>query len=97
MAKVAVAIVLGLICAAAGIAFYQAATAPKPWQRPRLIVCPMREPSGDAEELRLACRRNLGLLSSGPDIKQSKAIWVEQTAAELSCVLDCVAQSKSNR
>ncbi len=94
MAKVAVAIILGLICAAAAVAFYQAATAPKPWQRPRLIVCPMREPSGNPEELRLACRRNLGLLSSGPDIKQSKAIWVEQTAAELSCVLDCVAQNK---
>jgi hypothetical protein len=54
----------------------------------------MREPSGDPEELQLACRRNLGLLSSGPDIKQSKAIWVDQTAAELSCLLECAAQSK---
>jgi hypothetical protein len=84
LAKFAVAIILGLICAAAGVAFYQAATAPKPWQRPRLIVCPMREPSGNLEELKLACRRNLGLLSSGPDTKQGKAIRVEQTAAELS-------------
>jgi hypothetical protein len=54
----------------------------------------MREPTSNQEELRLACRRSLGMLSSGPDIKQSKAIWVEQTAAELSCLLDCVAQSK---
>jgi len=76
------------------MAFYQAATAPKPWQRPRLIVCPVREPSGNLEELRLACRRNLGLPSSGADSQQSKAVWVEQSGAELACVLDCVAQSK---
>jgi len=97
LAKVAIAIVLGLICAAAGIAFYQAATAPKPWQRPRLIVCPMPEPSGNSDEIRLACRRSLGLLSSGPDTKQGKAIWVEQSAAELSCLLQCTAQSKKDR
>jgi hypothetical protein len=94
LAKLAIAIILGLICTAAGVAFYQAAIAPKPWQRPRLIVCPVREPSGNLDELRLACRRNLGLPSSGADSKQSKAIWVEQSGAELACVLDCVAQSK---
>jgi hypothetical protein len=94
LAKFAVAIILGLICAAAAVAFYQAATAPKPWERPRVIVCPVREPSGNLEELRLACRRNLGLPSSGADRQQSKAIWVEQAGAELACVLDCVAQSK---
>jgi hypothetical protein len=96
--KVAVAATLGLICAAAGYAFYEAATAPKPWERPRVIVCPIRDPGGNLDELRLACRRNLGLPSSGPDAKQqSKAIWVEQSGAELACVLDCVAQSKSSR
>jgi len=94
LAKFAVVIILGLICAAAAVAFYQAATAPKLWQRPSVIVCPMREPSGNLDELRFACRRNLGLPSSGADSRQSKTIWVEQSGAELACVLDCVARSK---
>jgi hypothetical protein len=94
LAKVAVAVLLGLICAAAAVAFYQSATAPKPWQRPKAIVCPVPDPSGNSDELRFACRRSLELLSSGPDTRQSKAIWVEQTAAELSCMLDCAARIK---
>jgi hypothetical protein len=92
--KVAVVVIIAVLCAMAGVAFYRTATAPRHWQRPSLIVCPLREPKGPLEELRLACRRNLGLPSSGPDTKQDRAIWVEQSGAELACVLDCVAQSK---
>jgi hypothetical protein len=94
LAKYAVAVILGLICAAAAVAFYQTATAPKPWQRPQVIACPAREPSGNLDELKFACRRHLGLLSSGPDTRQGKAIWVDQSAAELACLLDCAARSK---
>jgi len=94
LAKFAIAIILGLICAAAGVAFYQAATTPKPWQRPKAIACPVTEPSTNLDELRFACRKNLGLLSSGPDTRQGKAIWVDQSAAELSCMLDCAARTK---
>jgi hypothetical protein len=92
--KVAVVVIIAVLCAVAGVAFYRAATAPRLWQRPNLIVCPLREPEGTLDELRLACRKILGLPSSGPDTKQHRPIWVEQSGAELACVLDCVALSK---
>jgi hypothetical protein len=92
--KIAIAVLIGLICAMAGVAFYRTATAPRLWQRPNLIVCPVREPEGTLDELRLACRKTLGLPASGPDTKQDRSIWVEQSGAELACVLDCVALSK---
>jgi hypothetical protein len=92
--KVAIAVIIAVLCTVAGIAFYQTATAPRLWQRPSVIVCPLRDPEGKLEELRLACRRNLGLPESGPDTKQDRPIWVEQSGAELACVLDCVSQSK---
>jgi hypothetical protein len=97
LAKIAVAVILAVVCATAGIAFYRTATAPRVWQRPSVIVCPLREPEGKPEELQLACRRSLGLPSSGADKKQERAIWVEQSGAELACMLDCVAQSKKDR
>ena len=95
--KIGVAIIVAAACAVAGIAFYQTATAPRLWQRPNVIVCPMREPVGKLDELRLACRNILGLPSSGADPSQDRSIWVEQSGAELACVLDCVAQSKKDR
>jgi hypothetical protein len=97
LVKVAVVVILGVLCAVAGVSFYKTATAPRAWQRPSLIVCPLRNPEGPLEELRLACRRNLGLPASGPDPKQERSIWVEQSGAELACVLDCVALSKKDR
>jgi hypothetical protein len=95
--KVGVAFIIAGLCAVAGIAFYRTATAPRLWQRPSVIVCPLREPENKLEELRLACRRSLGLPSSGADSKQDRSVWVEQSGAELACVLDCVAQSKKDR
>jgi hypothetical protein len=97
LAKVAVAVIIAGLCAMAGVAFYRTATAPRLWQRPSVIVCPVREPEGKLDELRLACRRSLGLPSSGADPKQERSVWVEQSGAELACVLDCVAQSKKDR
>jgi hypothetical protein len=97
LAKVAIAVIIAVICAVAGIAFYRSATAPRLWQRPNVIVCPLREPEGKLDELRLACRRSLGLPSNGADPKQDRSVWVEQSGADLACVLDCVAQSKKDR
>jgi hypothetical protein len=95
--RIAFALTLALLCYVAAFVFYRASTAPKTWQRPRLIVCPLREPSENADEFQFACRRSLALPASGPDRTQDRAIWVEQSAAELACVLDCVAQSKKDR
>jgi hypothetical protein len=92
--RIAFALTLLLLCSAAALVFYRATTAPKSWQRPRLIVCPMREPGENMDELRLACRRSLALPESGPDRTQDRSVWVEQSGAELACVLDCVALSK---
>ena len=83
------------LSAAIAAVFYLAAPVQMSKQRPQLIVCPLADPGENRDAIRLACRRALGLPSTGPDKNKDKSVWAEQSASELTCVLDCQAQAEN--
>jgi hypothetical protein len=88
---------VGMLALSAAMAavLYLIAPTQKSSQRPQLMVCPLSDPRENRDEMRLACRRALGLPSTGPEMNQSKSVWAEQSAAELTCVLDCTAKAEN--